>query len=68
MVYLKKEDWLKVVLPKLIDSKNFYTEIQYFKKFYTLISYINSKIKFLNQNVLSTSMVFLHKFIIQKNI
>ena len=68
MVYLKKEEWLKVVLPKLIDSKNFYTEIQYFKKFYTLISYINSKIKFLNQNVLSTSMVFLHKFIIQKNI
>ncbi len=68
MVYLKKEDWMKVVLPKLIDSNNFYTEIQNFKKFYSLITYINSKIKFLNQNVSPTSMIFLHKFIIQKNI
>ena len=68
MVYLTKEDWMKVVLPKLIDSTKFYTEIKYFKNFYNLIYYINSKIKFLNQNVLSTSMIFLHKFIIQKNI
>ena len=68
MVYLTKEDWMKVVLPKLIDSTRFYTEIKYFKNFYNLIYYINSKIKFLNQNVLSTSMIFLHKFIIQKNI
>ena len=68
MVYLTKEDWMKVVLPKLIDSTKFYTEIKYFTNFYNLIYYINSKIKFLNQNVLSTSMIFLHKFIIQKNI
>ena len=61
MIYLTKDDWNKFIFPKISDSNYFNIELKNIKKIYSLMSFINSKIKFSNQLILSTSMIFFHK-------
>ena len=68
MIYLTNDDWNKFVLPKITDNNYFNTELKIIKKIYSLMSFINSKIKFSNQSILSTSMIFFHKYYLQKNL
>jgi len=68
MIYLTKDDWNKFIFPKISDSNYFNIELKNIKKIYSLMSFINSKIKFSNQIILSTSMIFFHKYYLQKNL
>ena len=45
MIYLTNDDWNKFVLPKITDNNYFNTELKIIKKIYSLMSFINSKIK-----------------------
>ena len=68
MIYLTKDDWNKFIFPKISDSNYFNIELKNIKKIYSLMSFINSKIKFSNQIILSTSMIFFFFYYLQKNL
>ena len=66
MVYLTQEDWNKFFLPKLFEDNNsFDNELKFFKNIYNIMTFINSKIKNSKQIILSTSMIYFHKYYIQ---
>ena len=63
MIYLTPEDWNNCFLPKLLqDYKSFDVELKKIKNIYSMMSFINSKIKISNQVILSLSMVYFHKY------
>ena len=67
MVYLTEDDWKKYFLPRLFeDNESYDNELKFIKKIYSIMSFINSKLKVSNQRILSTSMVYFHKYYIQK--
>ena len=66
MVYLTKEDWNNFFLPKLFEDNNsFDNELKFIKNIYKIMTFINSKIKNSKQIILSTSMIYFHKYYIQ---
>ena len=66
MVYLTKEDWNNFFLPKLFEDNNSYdNELKFIKNIYNIMTFINSKIKNSKQIILSTSMIYFHKYHIQ---
>ena len=66
MVYLTKEDWNNFFLPKLFEDNNSYdNELKFIKNIYNIMTFINSKIKNSKQIILSTSMIYFHKYYIQ---
>ena len=63
MIYLTPEDWNNFFLPKLLqDYKSFDVELKKIKNIYSMMSFINSKIKISNQVILSLSMIYFHKY------
>ena len=66
MVYLTQDDWNNFFLPKLFEDNNsFDNELKFFKNIYNIMTFINSKIKNSKQIILSTSMIYFHKYYIQ---
>ena len=67
MVYLTEDDWKKYFLPRLFeDNESYINELKFIKNIYSIMSFINSKLKVSNQIILSTSMVYFHKYYIKK--
>ena len=67
MVYLTEDDWKKYFLPRLFeDNESYINELKFIKNIYSIMSFINSKLKISNQIILSTSMVYFHKYYIKK--
>ena len=63
MIYLTPEDWNNFFLPKLLqDHKSLDAELKKIKNIYSIMSFINSKIKISNQVILSLSMIYFHKY------
>ncbi len=62
MVYLTPEDWNNFFLPKLLQDYTFEQELKKIKNIYSIMSFINSKIKISNQVILSLSMIYFHKY------
>ena len=66
MVYLTQDDWNNFFLPKLFEDNNsFDNELKFIKNIYKIMTFINSKIKNSKQIILSTSMIYFHKYYIQ---
>ena len=66
MVYLTQDDWNNFFLPKLFEDNNSYdNELKFIKNIYNIMTFINSKIKNSKQIILSTSMIYFHKYYIQ---
>jgi hypothetical protein len=65
MVYLTKEDWKNFFIPKLFEDNFFENEFKYIKNIFKIMTFINSKLKNSNsiaQIILSTSMIYFHKY------
>ena len=67
MVYLTEDDWKKYFLPRLFeDNESYINELKFIKNIYSIMTFMNSKLKVSNQRILSTSMVYFHKYYIKK--
>ena len=63
MIYVTESDWKKISSLTINDKK----KLILFESIYNIMKSINSKIKFSNQIVLSTAMIYFHKFFIFNN-